>query len=62
MYMTYKVYSLSVFKKNTRQILNEALLSPVIIKRYADRFVLKAHKQSKDNPLIAEDADVKAQE
>lgn len=60
-YNMYMIYTIAEFKKNTRKILNEALISPVIIKRYSDRFVLKAHKQTKDSQSIAVDKDVEAQ-
>lgn len=38
--MTDKTYTIAEFKKNTRKILNEALASPVTIKRYDDQFIL----------------------
>lgn len=44
MYTMYMTYTVAEFKKNTRRILNEALISPVTIKRYDDEFILTTAK------------------
>ena len=50
-------YTVAEFKKNTRKILNEALLSPVTITRFDDKFTISnassMAEQAKDRTIVA---------
>lgn len=55
MYIVYNVamiYTVAEFKKNTRKILNEALVSPVTIKRYTDEFTITNAQKVTGEPSI----------
>lgn len=62
MYMMYKTYTVAEFRKNTREILNEALTAPIRIKRFNDEFIISNAdpenyniKQNKDGTVSPSD-------